>query len=147
MRGATQAYQSILRGSQISIHAPHAGSDLYLITVFVLLTHFNPRPPCGERLITNLVKNLEEVISIHAPHAGSDRQEKYNTCYEQDFNPRPPCGERRQPIAVRAQKQCHFNPRPPCGERHLLVKYVTGMVEFQSTPPMRGATQVTIKDF
>ncbi len=33
----------------ISIHAPHAGSDLHLLIHFQKTHYFNPRPPCGER--------------------------------------------------------------------------------------------------
>ena len=56
------------------------------------------------------------------------------------FNPRPPCGgrpgERRQQRAV-----SNFNPRPPCGGRPYALN-ATGIttIQFQSTPPVRGAT-------
>ena len=56
----------------ISIHAPHAGSDLDAVTT----------PP-------------EPVISIHAPHAGSDGFHGRLDAAHRDFNPRSPCGERR----------------------------------------------------
>ena len=54
MRGATLAgryYRYVLK---ISIHAPHAGSDL-------------------------IIENADttQVISIHAPHAGSDEDVEY----------------------------------------------------------------------
>ena len=34
----------------------------------------------------------------------------------------------------------YFNPRPPCGGRLSWLVFNTGQFEFQSTPPMRGAT-------
>ena len=49
MRGATLPVADIRAGKFISIHAPHAGSDL-------IGFHFVP----------------SQGISIHAPHAGSD---------------------------------------------------------------------------
>ena len=56
---------------EISIHAPHAGSDGF-----------------------NYAKSTVDPISIHAPHAGSDwmiQTDKFLSTY---FNPRSPCGER-----------------------------------------------------
>ena len=35
--------------------------------------NFNPRSPCGERLVPHLVGLDGQLISIHAPHAGSDQ--------------------------------------------------------------------------
>ena len=34
----------------------------------------------------------------------------------------------------------YFNPRPPCGGRHGVALKALDMLEFQSTPPVRGAT-------
>ena len=82
---------------QISIHAPHAGSDLLpsscmgdtrsfqstlpmrgattaRATTRQLRQHFNPRSPCGERHRGHPVRRRGIQISIHAPHAGSDLQ-------------------------------------------------------------------------
>ena len=94
MRGATQSnaikisppsFQSTLpmRGAtccpvrrsyifpRISIHAPHAGSDVSLALAL-----------------------LADVISIHAPHAGSDCWRVLESPADGHFNPRSPCGER-----------------------------------------------------
>ena len=57
------------------------------------------------------------MVSIHAPHAGSDR------C-------RP---------AILARRS-GFNPRPPRGERQHSMVGLPERVQFQSTPPTRGAT-------
>ncbi len=64
--------------SSISIHAPRAGSDtrhkyVHNITPF----YFNPRSPCGERLISPHKKTIALHISIHAPRAGSDTAPKH----------------------------------------------------------------------
>ena len=80
----------------ISIHAPHAGSDMKIANMPQEQYNFNPRPPCGERPIpapalheiltfqsTPPMRGATTVIgtvlvftsiSIHAPHAGSDRK-------------------------------------------------------------------------
>ena len=56
----------------ISIHAPRAGSDGRTGILCGRKQHFNPRSPCGERLLPRpeAVGNMK--ISIHAPRAGSD---------------------------------------------------------------------------
>ena len=79
----------------ISIHTPHAGSDLsdtvtsssgteFQSTLPMRgATHprsqtipipldFNPHSPCGERRRFNSVHMRSKLISIHTPHAGSD---------------------------------------------------------------------------
>ena len=65
-----------------------------------------------------------------------DRQQKQ----QDDFNPRTPCGVRREK-AARQAKHLHFNPRTPCGVRQRRCKLRTANGAFQSTHPMRGATQ------
>ena len=55
------------------------------------------------------------------------------------FNPRPPCGGRRGPGLVRASP-CYFNPRPPCGGRQRAKNHLAILTQFQSTPPVWGAT-------
>ncbi len=61
-------------------------------------------------------------ISIHAPHAGCDR------------------GIGRLAAAIR-----YFNPRTPCGVRHSSgIPTDDASTVFQSTHPMRGATNASI---
>ena len=102
-------------------------------------TNFNPRAPCGARPLsfskpfanslfqstrpmrgaTAILNTKTEggTISIHAPHAGRD-----------------------EVSSVWWSTVIYFNPRAPCGARR--VGEVVGEVEekFQSTRPMRGAT-------
>ena len=124
----------------ISIHAPHAGSDVRALMRVNFARDFNPRSPCGERpmtaaasvLIAEFQSTLPmrgatndmytarfiKAISIHAPHAGSDCAlvDLRHTC--NDFNPRSPCGERLS--RSHGGNRCsYFNPRSPCGERLL----------------------------
>ena len=59
---------------EISIHAPRVGSDLMMIiAVTERGRHFNPRSPCGERLV--ILYFVRSLIRY--------------------FNPRSPCGERQ----------------------------------------------------
>ena len=103
--------------------------------------NFNPRSPCGERhgfprhpcnrvqfqstLPVRGATNFSFVsfylkhISIHAPRAGSDL--------------RPHAGSRKGRL--------YFNPRSPCGERRQKPGLLSPYGIFQSTLPVRGATQ------
>ena len=66
------------REREISIHAPHAGSDSPGTSTMHRSTNFNPRSPCGERLVGDeLALVTGDGISIHAPHAGSDLSDSY----------------------------------------------------------------------
>ena len=47
--GATGAGRCRGQGRKISIHAPRVGSDRINVAISILLCHFNPRSPCGER--------------------------------------------------------------------------------------------------
>ena len=58
-------------------------------------------------------------ISIHAPRAGRDFQKANNR------------------VALP-----NFNPRAPCGARQVLHKLILLLMQFQSTRPVRGATNV-----
>ena len=71
MRGVTIWSLSEIPGYHISIHTPHAGSDMATLEV----------------------PETWSDISIHTPHAGSDRnlmKEEWQNVY---FNPHSPCGE------------------------------------------------------
>ncbi len=80
-------------GPDISIHAPHAGSDSHRIQSVA-----------------------DWIISIHAPHAGSDLVDSEEPSEPLNFNPRSPCGERHTHIWLYMSTH-YFNPRSPCGER------------------------------
>ena len=126
----------------ISIHAPLTGSDLEqirrqkydllfqstlplrgatgIITVPQSPVHnFNPRSPYGERPLEKLGIFPDEIISIHAPLTGSD-----------------------QTVTVKIYINPYFNPRSPYGERPLWrARDINFQIRFQSTLPLRGATE------
>ena len=161
MRGATEKAYYFVADPTISIHAPHAGSDKRLeaeLGPYVISIH---APHAGSDLVHFHAPSCCS-ISIHAPHAGSDRCKPGELSQSEYFNPRSPCGERPVPLCG-ATSRNHFNPRSPCGERH----YNNGRLKgewaisihaphagsdfnaaslsvycsiFQSTLPMRGAT-------
>ena len=127
--------------AEISIHAPHAGCDKLLIcagrefSVFqsthpmrgategnetLLCNHayFNPRTPCG----------------VRQPASGWQPADR-------DFNPRTPCGVRRQRCG--GLFEGHYisihAPHAGCDMDSMVAQTLT--FPFQSTHPMRGATQ------
>ena len=94
VRGATAALLGAGVSVSISIHAPRAGRDDRVRRVAAYRQHFNPRAPCGARLISDSDRDLGDKfqstrpvrgatrlllgreagteISIHAPRAGRD---------------------------------------------------------------------------
>ena len=58
------------------------------------------------------------------------------------FNPRAPCGARPTNDFALSAWSASFNPRAPCGARPWQHHQVYRSFGFQSTRPMRGATQV-----
>ena len=125
----------------ISIHAPRAGGDATEYTYQAhIYSNFNPRPPCGGRLVCRPFVYWYREISIHAPRAGGDVDGTGKTPFPinisihapraggdvnirvplqrgHDFNPRPPCGGRRSIPPSGGWQRLYFNPRPPCGGR------------------------------
>ena len=72
MRGATVLAVGLVGSKEISIHAPHAGRDISPMFMPCPPRDFNPRAPCGARLVTIFGPCFLIAISIHAPHAGRD---------------------------------------------------------------------------
>ena len=163
LRGATAAVPLYHPTAMISIHAPLAGCDRECASCGRALCDFNPRTPCGVRRhqtaqggrqvdfnprtpcgvrppakraivfalrfqSTHPLRGATPVppmagnglwISIHAPLAGCDRKKK-----------------------ERERSQTHFNPRTPCGVRRRSTATTRTTTAFQSTHPLRGATNV-----
>ena len=116
MRGTTSGDSIGNHTTGISIHVPHAGDDGGNIALDYLFNYFNPRPPCGGRLVEQTAEDLAHVfqstspmrgtthnrveeltrlkISIHVPHAGDDGATGLELAVPLNFNPRPPCGGR-----------------------------------------------------
>ena len=124
----------------LSFAAPLAGRDPRPSPSARRSRHFNPRAPCGARRCmfeettastgfqstrplrgaTNNIARMadNQQISIHAPLAGRDYKAIFGWRSVNNFNPRAPCGARRLAGL----------PRCSAGK-------------FQSTRPLRGATQ------
>ena len=116
LRGATAARAAQRYAEHISIHAPLAGSDLAKVLWMVIAGYFNPRSPCGERLVRKSLRRVSDRISIHAPLAGSD-QSKLTDLLTMEF---------QSTLPLRGATRLRPRSTP-----HQL---------FQSTLPLRGAT-------
>ena len=108
--------------------------------VILLVSHFNPRSPHGERRLPGLWQSSLPGISIHALLTESDILCEAVALVLSDFNPRSPHGERPRSI-MSTFCASNFNPRSPHGERR--DKSLIGKVnrQFQSTLSSRRATQ------
>ena len=125
--------------------------------------YFNPRTPCGVRRDEFGKLRHRLIISIHAPLAGCDLSisshfpldslfqsthplrgatDCFITSYKlrSHFNPRTPCGVRPSDCSMKSHAK-YFNPRTPCGVRHCLPPLSQYPAIFQSTHPLRGATE------
>ena len=73
LRRATLRYHLYITTRIISIHAPLAESDrIARRRSRRRIYDFNPRSPCGERQVGEVLESPAARISIHAPLAGSD---------------------------------------------------------------------------
>ena len=81
------------------------------------MDNFNPRAPCGARLNSPEFWRQKFSISIHAPRAGRDWH-----------------------FIIAKFMKTNFNPRAPCGARPRQRGRVSQNPAFQSTRPVRGAT-------
>ena len=102
---------------------------------------FNPRAPCGARQDGVVVPLLDDGISIHAPHAGRDWG-LYTPWLREMISIHAPHAGRDARWYRRRRPDAHyFNPRAPCGARLRLMAVCPERIRFQSTRPMRGATE------
>ena len=101
----------------ISIHTPHAGSDQATFIVFVIHVSFQSTLPMRGVTFLHPVSPVLSAISIHTPHAGSDRCKGYDNTRHNKF---------QSTLPMRGVTQSQISCKSPN--------------EFQSTLPMRGVT-------
>ena len=114
--GSDENLLHTVRDYIISIHAPRTGSDLRISAHTVSRKLFQSTLPARgateEEALTNVILRH---FNPRSPHG--ERQQAENTCRElMDFNPRSPHGERLRRPAWRTCRS-YFNPRSPHGER------------------------------
>ena len=72
MQGATDLVIPIDRPFVVSIHAPYAGSDNTVSTVWDAISTFQSTPPMQGATAELFENDSTYSVSIHAPYAGSD---------------------------------------------------------------------------
>ena len=162
-RGATLFQKLTSQFKWISIHAPRTGSDIaFLLSSrnprefqstlpargatkqlknIARALHFNPRSPHGERH-GDLLCLAGARISIHAPRTGSDALANCQTGSGHISIHAPRTGsdhQRRLACGLTLEISIHA-PRTGSDLHELLPLLL--MIEFQSTLPARGATQM-----
>ena len=125
LRGATRRADARLHGAQVS--------------------DFNPRTPCGVRLVYGCRQRSpyeREFQSTHPLRGATMVSRPQLILPPSDFNPRTPCGVRRAPRWPYCARTGDFNPRTPCGVRPATCRWTPRprAMRFQSTHPLRGAT-------
>ena len=146
---------------RISIHAPLAGRDLTTFGLWAITpifqstrplrgatmsitqnslpsSDFNPRAPCGARLMVKQTILPMVGISIHAPLAGRDTKAARSTTWPSYFNPRTPCGARLSSNSSTGRQPEDFNPRTPCGARLKLFGSVARVDRISIHAPLAG---------
>ena len=121
----------------ISIHAPRVGRDRNFMCIKIPVQHFNPRAPCGARLVTVdkttgevefqstrpvwgatqsfRPPSIPHIISIHAPRVGRDEAAGQADACARNFNPRAPRGARRSCIIITYYYDIFQSTRPAWG--------------------------------
>ena len=117
------------------------GATLSDVACCLTCCHFNPRSPCGERPPWRQTHRANNKFQSTLPVRGATIWLAFHSATAAYFNPRSPCGERRQSRTRCGNCRTNFNPRSPCGERRVEVVPVKFFEIFQSTLPVRGATE------
>ena len=140
VRGATGMAADISVSGQFQSTRPVRGATLTFAKTLLTTTDFNPRAPCGARLLFWERGSEPLDISIHAPRAGRDEGDYGGPADYNYFNPRAPCGARHIHVPVLVGKCTISIHAPRAGRDKGLSAQVKELKEFQSTRPVRGAT-------
>ena len=118
VRGATTCHSEVVMDIDISIHAPRAGRDAHLSGRRSFWPNFNPRAPCGARLLVTQFTHMADEFQSTRPVRGA-------TVAVVTVLPTPPL------ISIHA---------PRAGRDWSTCSRVLPSITFQSTRPVRGAT-------
>ena len=138
--GATRLETGLEALTVISIHAPRVGSDVFHKLALKINVNFNPRSPCGERLIIPMIWTSNNRFQSTLPVWGATLTALRKRLINNYFNPRSPCGERpRQPLRI-AVLIAFQSTLPVWGATCQSGQTCAATLAFQSTLPVWGAT-------
>ena len=116
------------------------GCDLLRRTSLWTTPNFNPRTPCGVRLLHKyLYLRGERIFQSTHPVWGATRSTSPAPLLSLDFNPRTPCGVRPRRTGI-SQHSKKFQSTHPVWGATLMVRVRVVKKIFQSTHPVWGAT-------
>ena len=145
LRGATLDLANPAAPAQISIHAPLAGCDSVSPALISSLLKFQSTHPLRGATIGDLRACWSASISIHAPLAGCDPlTSAARRPWGMHFNPRTPCGVRRSARSAAPWADRISIHAPLAGCDVIQGRLARDPEIFQSTHPLRGATQHAI---
>ena len=123
----------------ISIHAPRVGRDASTSATSCCTRRFqSTRPVWGATRAGRAARRGYRDFNPRAPCGARPHRQSCGGRHRH-FNPRAPCGARR-PSSRRRSESRYFNPRAPCGARLMDFDGKDGVMQFQSTRPVWGAT-------
>ena len=141
VRGATELAAAAAIITTISIHAPRAGGDIKVRPPIKGGYYFNPRPPCGGRLIRGYAVRRERGISIHAPRAGGDFMDAVDRGEIPEISIHAPRAGGDSCYTAGLYNPAHFNPRPPCGGRPQTMGGMSPAMKISIHAPRAGGDE------
>ena len=139
--GARQGRVVLEESGRISIHAPRAGRDQATNQYYRQPDSFqSTRPVRGATGYTGYY-GVPTLISIHAPRAGRDVLLSILPTPVTMISIHAPRAGRDQDSVIMRSERLYFNPRAPCGARLISIGLFLPTLAFQSTRPVRGATE------
>ena len=142
MRGATR-HEAVCRGRPaISIHAPHARSDVTALSTELDHKNFNPRSSCEERRITSCSTENTHRFQSTLLMRGATAWHHRGVNRIRHFNPRSSCEERQLFEKLFSVAEIISIHAPHARSDHYGVATRKELFEFQSTLLMRGATSL-----
>ena len=140
LRSATDAESIELISIPVSIHALLAECDKLFPVMRSICWCFNPRTPCGVRLMLIICNLSYNLVSIHALLAECDGliclPPYWWLMFQSTHSLRSATSVLRYPFVLRYG----FNPRTPCGVRLVRRGCCPEENQFQSTHSLRSAT-------
>ena len=77
VRGATDKLDVLRRNYEVSIHAPRAGRDYVSIAPSQKGCRFNPRAPCGARLMQMVNASEDDLFQSTRPVRGATTEPRF----------------------------------------------------------------------
>ena len=113
---------------------------------FRVVVHFNPRTPCGVRPALDANASTPHKFQSTHPLRGATYA-RILFCSKIGISIHAPLAGCDVYATSPASRSTNFNPRTPCGVRHSRARRVRSQMQFQSTHPLRGATDAFREEY